>query len=576
MAGKTPDPLTPLADALPEAASEAPGRREFLKLSAAAASASLLSACVGDNYQPATQGLPEALPLQKFEHLVVVMFENRSLDNTLGYLYEPNDVPRNQTFNGLAGTTHSNPVPPYIRDGHTSVTARKSPGTDADYSNPNPDPGEEYQHVNTQLYTAVDPPANEFRSATQMLPPYNAPGPGQPATMTGFVQDYCNNFVANQKRNPTFAEYRVIMDSFTSEQLPVLSTLAREFAVYDAWFCAVPSQTFCNRSFFHASTSAGYVVNVPYTKWLETNASPTIFNRLEDAGLPWTVYYDAMQLVSLTGLIHAPALFPFWKTHFATMEDFYSDVANGTLPAYAFVEPRMLFNHNDMHPPVPTVVIDNIPIGATSDVRAGDLLLHQIYSAVRTSAAPSGSNALNTLMLVTFDEHGGTFDHVAPPAAAPPEILEPAGEKGFAFDRLGVRVPTIAISAYTQANTIVNHPVHHGAVIRTLCKKHGLSYLTERDRNAHDLSDAVNMVVPRAPATWPVTVPGPVPPAALETNPLSPGLVAKPLNELERHIVGLAMARFNGVEPTDAQIPTTVGAAYTLLAQITKGAFGRS
>lgn len=114
MAGKTPDPLALFPDALPEAASETPGRREFLKLSAAAASASLLSACVGDNYHRATQGLPEALPLQKFEHLVVVMFENRSLDNTLGYLYEPNDVPRIQTFNGLAGTTHSNPVPPYI------------------------------------------------------------------------------------------------------------------------------------------------------------------------------------------------------------------------------------------------------------------------------------------------------------------------------------------------------------------------------------------------------------------------------------------------------------------------------
>ena len=444
-------------------------------------------------------------------------------------------------------------------------------------SNPNPDPGEEYQHVNTQLYTVVDPPANEFRSATQMLPPYNAPAPGQPATMTGFVQDYCNNFVATKKRNPTFAEYRVIMDAFTSEQLPVLSTLAREFAVYDAWFCAVPSQTFCNRSFFHASTSSGYVVNVPYTKWLETNAAPTIFNRLEDAGLAWMVYYDATQLISLTGLIHAPALFPYWKTHFGTMEDFYTDVANGTLPAYAFVEPRMLFNHNDMHPPVPTIIIDGIPIGATSDVRAGDLLLHQIYSAVRSSATPSGanSNALNTLMLVTFDEHGGTFDHVAPPPATTPQIIQPSGEKDFLFDRLGVRVPAIAISAYTEANTVVNRPVHHAAVIRTLCKKHGLPFLTERDRHAHDLSDAINLAAPRAPATWPVTVPRPVPPGALETDPLSPQLAPKPLNDLERHIVGLAITRFTGVEPAAEAIPTTVGAAYTLLSQITKGAFGR-
>ena len=175
--------------------------------------------------------------------------------------------------------------------------------------------------------------------------------------MTGFVQDYCNNFVATKGRKPTFDEYRVIMDSFGPQQLPVISTLAREFAVYDAWFCSVPSQTLTNRSFFHASTASGYVVNVPYMKWLTTNDSPTIFNRLQDAGLTWRVYYDETQIVPMTALIHAPVLFPYWKSNFATMTDFYNDVANGTLPTYAFVEPRMIFNNNDFHPPAPSLVI---------------------------------------------------------------------------------------------------------------------------------------------------------------------------------------------------------------------------
>ena len=110
-----------------------------------------------------------------------------------------------------------------------------------------------------------------------------------------------------------------------------------------------------------------------------------------------------------TALIHAPVLFPYWKTSFATMTDFYNDVANGTLPIYAFVEPRMIFNNNDFHPPAPSLVIPSDPpiiIGGISDVRNGDLLVHEIYSAVRTSAATNGSNALNTLLL-TFDEHGG-------------------------------------------------------------------------------------------------------------------------------------------------------------------------
>ena len=149
------------------------------------------------------------------------------------------------------------------------------------------------------------------------------------------------------------------MGSFSPEMMPVTSTLAREFAVYDAWFCAVPSQTFCNRAFFHASTSSGFVVNrgkAGYGKWMDAkaNAVPTIFNRLEEKGLSWAVYFDESQVVSLTGFINGPALEPLWKTRFKPMKQFYADVAAGTLPAYAFVEPRLIFDHNDMHPPVPS------------------------------------------------------------------------------------------------------------------------------------------------------------------------------------------------------------------------------
>jgi len=249
-------------------------------------------------------------------------------------------------------------------------------------------------------------------------------------------------------------------------------------------------------------------------------------------------------------------------------------LAAGTLPAYAFIEPRMLFNHNDMHPPTPTFVIDKIPIGEASNVLSGDLLLHQIYSAFRASAAPAGSNALNTLLLVTFDEHGGCFDHAVPPQAVQPFDPQVAGQFGFLFDRLGLRVPAVAISARTEANTVINRPMHHGAVIRTLCEKYGLPYINHRDRTAPDLSDAFNLSTPRPPASWPVTVPLPVPPSALETDPLLPPLKDLPLNGLERAIMGLAMARFNGTEPTPDAIPATVGAAYTLLSQIAKGAFG--
>ncbi|WP_280116160.1 alkaline phosphatase family protein [Leucobacter coleopterorum] len=116
------------------------------------------------------------------------------------------------------------------------------------------------------------------------------------------------SFEGREGRKPSARERDQIMGSFTPEMLPVLSTLAREFGVYDNWHAAVPSQTFCNRSFFHASTSHGFVTNLGgegYRKWLNAAPTPTVFNRLEEAGLTWKIYFDEMQLVSFTGFIHA-------------------------------------------------------------------------------------------------------------------------------------------------------------------------------------------------------------------------------------------------------------------------------
>ena len=131
--------------------------------------------------------------------------------------------------------------------------------------------------------------------------------------------------------------------------------------------------------------------------------------------------------------------------------EFYADAEHGKLPEYAFIEPRMVYNHNDFHPPFGSrkesdVNGEEIRDSAYSDVRDGDALIHDIYDAIRTSATPDGSNAINTLLLITFDEHGGCYDHVPPPMATPPDNAG-AGEMGFEFDRLGCRVPAIAVSA---------------------------------------------------------------------------------------------------------------------------------
>ncbi len=547
-----------------DAAVEAPAgtpRREFLKATAAAAGATLLASCGGGGPAavPAPVEAVEVNPLSRFDHLVVVMFENRSLDNMLGYLY-----PAGSPFNGLANGTYSNPVPAFINDGHASVTAGPSPGRPTDWQNPKPDPGEGFPHINTQLFGIVDPPSNQFEAEAKMTFPYNAPAHGTAPTMKGFVIDYCNNYKHTQKRNPTYDEYRVIMETFTSAQLPTLSKLAASFAVYDAWFCAVPSQTYCNRSFFHASTSSGFVLNAPRQKWLEFNDADTIFNRLQDAGRTWKIYFDVRQLASLTGLIHARKLAKYFKTNFAFMDQFYLDAAAGNLPDYTFIEPCMAHYHNDFHPPGKLV----------SDVRAGDLLLNNIYSAVRTSATPKGSNALNTMLLVTFDEAGGCFDHVPPGPARTPNNPQLSGEMDFLFDRLGVRVPTIAISAHTKAGTVVQNPVHHAAVIRTLCEKFSLKNLTNRDIDAPDIRDAINQPTVRDPSTWPVPPVDLLPGEALIGDPTTPEFAAQPMDELDRNIYALAMAHFTGVEPTEEEIPETVGESYARLKPLTAGQFG--
>ena len=473
-----------------------------------------------------------------FDHLVVLMGENRSFDNLLGYLYSADDLPDGETYEGLAFGDYSNTSP----DGSVVAAHVYEGPTDDIMGRPNPDPGEEFPHVNTQIFDTVDPATNAELFVEAMSAPYNTPSRDVDATMSGFVRDYWINFMRLRKGAPPSAdEAQQIMGSFSPQMLPVLSTLAKNFAVYDNWYCAVPSQTFCNRSFFHASTSHGFVTNKAgggYEKWLDAAESPTIFNRLEEAGISWRIYYDELQLVSFTGVLHAPVLEPYWRTdHFATMSDFYEDVKLGTLPAYSFIEPRMTYNHNDFHPPFGRLkedVVEGRPRHRLRRLRRAAParpLVHEIYEAIKRSARPDGSNAMNTMFLITFDEHGGTYDHVPPPPATPPHD-DSEGEMGFRFDRLGCRVPAIAVSAYTRAGTIVHDEMHHAAVIATLTRLHGLKPLTRRDLGANNLFNAVNLDQPRQPISWPATTPQYIPPnpqtEAPASGPRPQGQAAQP------------------------------------------------
>jgi phospholipase C len=477
-------------------------RRNFMKSVAAATIATAIPGTAR------AQGSKPIADRQKaLDHVVVLMFENRTFDNLLGRLYGPGEV---KSFEGVIGKDLKNPIPEWAEHGADRKFVPY--GVAPNMNTPKPDPGEEYPHINTDLFGIQDP-RNRFVPLSRMVAPYNAPDdPRQQPTMDGFVADYISVFTTEMRRHPTYDEYSQIMTGYTPEQMPVLSTLARGFATFDHWFCEVPSQTFTNRSFFHAATASGYVINYPPADAFPIhNTAETLFERLEAKGLTWCVYCDAPSPASFTGIIHASRLRSRFATNFKTVDDFLEDASAGRLPTYAFIEPNLWYGHNDMHPPE-AALLHGLPFDEPSSLLGGEALLAQIYDAIRSAPSPNGSNYLNTLLLVTFDEGGGTYDHVAPPPAPPPDPTAPAGQMGFTFNRSGQRVPTIAISPWIPERTVVTDEFRHTSLIRTMRERWSLGNpLTARDAIAPDFGALLSLSQPRPPEQWPNVVPRPVP-----------------------------------------------------------------
>jgi phospholipase C len=240
------------------------------------------------------------------------------------------------------------------------------------------------------------------------------------------------------------------------------------------------------------------------------NTAETIFERLESNGLTWRVYCDPTAVVPFTGLIHADRLRGRFDNFFST-DQFLEDAANGDLPTYSFIEPNLMQGHNDMHPAY-NVNYPGMSFDPPSSLLGGEAFLAMIYGAIRTSSSARGSNAFNTLLMVTFDEHGGTYDHVPPPPAPPPDPSVPTGQMGFTFERSGVRLPAIAISPWIDERTVVNNTFRSTSVLATLRERWSLGNpFSAREAIAPTLRAVLSRDTPRAPETWPDVVPQPVP-----------------------------------------------------------------
>ena len=155
------------------------------------------------------------------DHMVVALFENRSLDNVLGHLYGPGD---GKTFDGVISKDLSNPIPGWAEHGADRQVVPYTVATDMD--SPNPDSGEEWYHTNTQLFGAIDD-HNRFKIGEGVTAPWNAPPAGAVPAMDGFVADYISTFTGEVGRQPAYEEYAQIMTGYTPQQLPVLSGIDR-------------------------------------------------------------------------------------------------------------------------------------------------------------------------------------------------------------------------------------------------------------------------------------------------------------------------------------------------------------
>ncbi len=255
----------------------------------------------------------------------------------------------------------------------------------------------------------------------------------------------------------------------------LVAALARGFAVCDQWFSSVPTETLPNRAFACAATSQGHMDDKA-----KTFTSPSIFGLLSNKGTSWTIYgYGSPPLTRqlVSDITEAD------ETHFGLFADFQSAAAQGTLAAFSFLEPSWESTGNSQHP--------------NYDVSLGERLVHNVYYALRNGPAWA-----STLLVITYDEHGGCYDHVPPPGGAVPPDAS-LGEYGFDFKRFGVRVPTVLVSPLIEPGTIFRAaaggaPFDHTSVLRTVELRWGLPSLTARDAAAPDICAALTLAAPRA------------------------------------------------------------------------------
>jgi phospholipase C len=368
------------------------------------------------------------------------MLENRSFDHMLAYSgLQGTEIPANAN---KEYDCNGEPVPPT----HMGKISGNG-GVD-------PDPDHDFKSVMFQMYGKHE---------------YN---PTANPTMDHFVQSY-ETACKQSGFSDSMSRSHNIMNCQPPDHVPVLIQLASQFAYCTRWFSSLPGPTLPNRLFAHFGTSFGRLdqsaIEIPTHQC-------SIYEVLDQYQISSTIYAGGWSTLATV-----PGLNKYPDRYFGTLDDFYNDSANNDLPGYCFIEPRygsevmdgVFRPQNDQHP--------------DSDLTAGEELIFSVYDAILSRKEVWETS----LLIITYDEHGGIYDHVCPPPAiAPGDDSNP----DFDFKRYGVRVPAIIVSAYTP-KVMIDDVCDHTSIIacarRLLTGEYQDNKLGARARSAYPLDKAI-------------------------------------------------------------------------------------
>jgi phospholipase C len=259
---------------------------------------------------------------------------------------------------------------------------------------------------------------------------------------------------------------------------PFYYSLASVFPIADRYFSSVLGQTFPNRRYLMAATSLGMVNDDQVWKLApipsEYPKNGTVFDQLNAHGISWRDYWSSTPTALLWPYLLVKD--PLNAKRIVPIDHFFKDAANGSLPGFCIVEPDF---------------------GNTSEENPQNVASGEAFAAKVINAVMSGPKWSSTLLIWTYDEHGGYYDHVPPPKAVPPDSVGPDGFLGGpAFDgfgRYGFRVPCAVVSPWARPGYVSHKVFDHTSILKLVETKWNLPALTRRDANALNMLDMLDL-----------------------------------------------------------------------------------